>query len=220
DNLGNVKTDASNPVTIQGAPFVGPISQTPVNGVATFSGLVVSTRAASLVSTAPLPANLSAGVGTLNLTINGTAFVVNFAGGETPAQVLTAINNASFASALKANVASQTASGLLLLTSPPASAPSTAVTGGSKLASLNLVAAVANGYTIAATTPGATTVVSTTDLTLNITDGPAQQLTVTAQPATRQVSGNPIRFSVAITDAQGNVITTAPVTQITAGIGA
>ena len=225
DAVGNVVTTAANAVTVGigtgTGPLNGTLTQTAVNGVATFPGLGINTAgigdtltagATGFVTTTSTPFNVTAAAAS-KLVFTQQPTNVPAGGAITPSvqvSIEDTFNNVVTAATNSITVALGTGNGTLSGTATQAAVSGVATFTG---LSINLVG------TGDALTAGATGFTTITSNPFNVTVGAPSKLVFTQQP-TNVTAGSAITPSVlvSIEDTNGNVVTSAT-NSITLGIG-
>lgn len=224
DPFGNVLTTTNTPVTISlenasNASLAGTLTVTPVNGVATFSDLVITGVGTDFNLRASAQGFDS--VLSVAFTIsNGAPSQLGFLQGPSDTDLgslITPIIQVAVQDAVGATISSSTSTVTLSLANNPGNAT---LNGTLSVAAVNGVAeftdisidTVGTGYTLLASTAGLN---SATSVAFDINPGPIAALNIQTQPSdsTENLAVNP-SIEVALVDAGNNVVTSgaAPIT--------
>ena len=214
DKFGNLVTTDKSKVTVAiagptGAKMLGTLTQTAVNGVATFTDLAPQTAGASTLSasdaklTAPTPAAFTVSPGTAAKLVFGTAPAATDVAGVTfssvTVQVEDALGNVVTGDTSKVTLALASGTGTLAGTLKPS-----AIAGVATFSDLAIQ--TAGAYTISATDGSLTNVTSGT---VTITPAAASQVAIGQAPtgATAGAAISPT-MTAQVEDQFGNVVTT------------
>jgi hypothetical protein len=219
DSSGNTLTTATNPVTLaltSGTGLAGTLIVTPQNGVATFSNLTVSTAGTyTLSSTSP---SLTAATSTsFTISTSGTTAPtpakLAFLRQPSNASTLTVISPAVQVAVEDSNgntVTTATNPVILALTNGTGLGGTLTVTPQNGVATFsNLTVSNAGAYTLSATSPNLTSATSA-NFTISTVASTPTKLAFSQQPS-NGAAGATITpaVTVAIEDANGNVVTSA-----------
>jgi Chitobiase/beta-hexosaminidase C-terminal domain/Right handed beta helix region len=219
DSSGNTLTAATNPVTLaltSGTGLAGTLTVTPQNGVATFSNLTVSTAGTYTLS-ATSPSLTAATSTSFTISTSGTTAPtpakLAFLRQPSNASTLTVISPAVQVAVEDSNgntVTTATNPVILALTNGTGLGGTLTVTPQNGVATFsNLTVSNAGAYTLSATSPNLTSATSA-NFTISTVASTPTKLAFSQQPS-NGAAGATITpaVTVAIEDANGNVVTSA-----------